>query len=210
LALEWFILLNKGGFAQYVNWITGKKIPYPASWDPIKNKLTNGSLEAFMKYTDSFYKDDKVSVKAQQIFRLHIKNLIQRKNRYTQKQYLNDKNIFAWELANEPQFPTSEWVTETANYIKSLDSNHLVTVGLESREDQMDFNVAHKPKSIDYATVHIWAQNRGVYNMTDPSQENIKRAVNWALNWIKKVNNWANELQMPLILEEFGYYLIID
>lgn len=121
----------KGGFAQYVSWVTKEKIPYPASWDSIKHELTNGSLESFMNFTDKFYKDPKVSYATQKIFKEHIRTIITRINKYTGLAYKNDPTIFSWELANEPQSPSIDWVNETARYIKSLDSNHLVTAGLK-------------------------------------------------------------------------------
>jgi mannan endo-1,4-beta-mannosidase len=79
----------------------------------------------------------------------------------------------------------------TAEYIKSLDTNHLVTAGMESREDYIDFLIAHTCKCIDYSTIHVWAQNRGIYDMIDPSEENIAKAMSWGLSWVEKVNGWA-------------------
>lgn len=107
-------------------------------------------------------------------------------------------------MANEPQYPESEWVTEVGKFIKSIDKNHMISTGVESRYDYQDFLNSHESHYIDYCTVHIWAQNRGVYNMTDPSESNIARAIDWALGWVEKVDSWASRLKKPLILEEFG------
>lgn len=153
-----------GGFSQYVNWTTNEPIPYPASWDKKKGGLTDGSFDDFTAYASRFYRDELICHKAQAIFRDHIRRIVTRVNTYSGVSYNEDKSILAWELANEPQFPTAEWIKETALYIKSLDKNHLVTVGMESREDHADFLLAHSCNAIDFATIHVWAQNRGTFD----------------------------------------------
>eukprot|EP00962_Isochrysis_galbana_P047707 scaffold19627_cov56-Isochrysis_galbana.AAC.1 len=52
--------------------------------------------------------------------------------------YSSSPAIFAWELANEPR-PMSHrpayasWIARQAKLIRSLDPNHMVTVGSEGR-----------------------------------------------------------------------------
>ena len=193
-----------GGFAQYVSWATGSKIPYPASWDPIEKRLTNGSFDDFVEFTDQFYKNPAIYDQICTMFKNHIKTIVNRVNSISGLPYKNDPTIFSWELANEPQFPSKDWVDDISGFIKSLDGNHLVTVGLESRFDETEFLNAHQSTHIDYCTIHIWAQNRGIYNMLDPSRENIDYAINWALKWVDKGHEWATLVKKPLILEEFG------
>jgi mannan endo-1,4-beta-mannosidase len=193
-----------GGFAQYVQNVTGEDIPYPTGWDRKSKQFLKGSFEDFVQYADRFYKDDSIYTKVDSIFRNHIKTIVERENVFTGCKYRDDTAIFAWELANEPQDPPQKWVSETSAFIKSLDPNHLITVGLESRETLQEFLIAHSPDTIDYCTVHIWAQNRGVYNMMDPSEENIVNAISWGIGWIEKVHQWALKVGKPLILEEFG------
>ena len=115
--------------------------------------------------------------------------------------YKNDPCIFSWELTNEPQFPSYDWVDSTAKFIKSF-SKHLVTVGLESKEDEFDFLNAHSSPFIDYCTVHIWAQNRGVYDMMNSSVENLQASIDWALGKVDLAETWASRLGKPIVLEE--------
>lgn len=41
--------------------------------------------------------------------------------------------------------------------------------------------------------------------MTDPSEKNIKGAIDWGVGWINTVNDWAVKMKKPLVLEEFGF-----
>jgi mannan endo-1,4-beta-mannosidase len=52
--------------------------------------------------------------------------------------YKDEPAIFAWELMNEPRCLSDvsgqtlqAWITEMAQFVKSIDGNHLLTVGLE-------------------------------------------------------------------------------
>lgn len=187
-----------GGFAQYLSWIENSTIPYPSSWNG--TAWTGDSYGDFGKYTDRFY----YNRQAKSLYMNNIRNIITRENKYTKLLYTKDPAIFAWELANEPQMPPKEWISNVSATIKLLDTNHLVTAGHEANQNFEDFYNAHSPTTIDYATVHIWAQNRGVYNMTDPSEENIANSITWGLGWVKKANEWSLKVGKPLILEEFG------
>jgi mannan endo-1,4-beta-mannosidase len=193
-----------GGFAQYVSWVTGTKIPYPSSWDNAQQDFTNAPLEPFLEYANRFYNDQNLYSQTQKLFLDHISFMLHRVNPYTRVEYRNEPMIFAWEIANEPQFPSQSWVQDVSRFIKRHDRNHMVTVGLESRFDLNEFLTAHQVPEIDYCTVHIWAQNRGIYNMTDSSEQNISQAIQWALGWINKVSHWASIVGKPLVLEEFG------
>ncbi|KAI8892820.1 glycoside hydrolase superfamily [Globomyces pollinis-pini] len=194
-----------GGFAQYVNWITNEPIPYPRSWNKTLGNWTTGDNDVFESYASRFYLDQSIYNQTQTIFRKHIESIINRKNTITGRLYKNDDTIFSWELANEPQSPPRHWIDDTCSYIKQLDQNHLVTVGLESKNDETEFFNIHQSSFVDYATIHIWVQNRGEYDMMDPSDGNIKHAIDWGLQWIEKSNQWAIKLNKPLILEEFGF-----
>jgi mannan endo-1,4-beta-mannosidase len=155
-----------GGFSQYVNWITSEPIPYPPSWSPELGDYTAGTSDEnwqiFIDYANQFYTNPEVSKTAQKWYRDHISFILNRKNKYTGLYYKEDPTVLAFELCNEPQTPPPEWVEDTAKFIKSIAPNHLVTVGLESKFDQKEFDIAHKCPSIDYCTNHVWVQNRGV------------------------------------------------
>lgn len=55
------------------------------------------------------------------------------------------------------------WINNTAQYIKNLDTNHLVTVGSEGLDQWKEFNgtpftATHSSPYIDYTCIHLWAQ----------------------------------------------------
>ena len=188
-----------GGFAQFISWTENSTIPYPSSWNG--TQWTLDPYINFVQYTDRFY----YMKGPQNLYLDHIKNIIKRVNKYSKIAYIDDPAIFAWELANEPQFPPKSWIQDVSAVIKELDQNHLVTAGHEANQNWTDFYNAHSASTIDYATVHIWAQNRGIYNMTDPSEKNIADAITWGIGWIHQANEWALRVKKPLILEEFGF-----
>ncbi|KAJ2992437.1 hypothetical protein HDV02_003065 [Globomyces sp. JEL0801] len=199
-----------GGFSQYVSWITNTSIPYPPSWSAELGDYTDHALgeiegskswESFIEYSKRFYNDPEVAPIAQNMYFAHVKFILNRRNPYTGLLYCDDPSIFSLELCNEPQTPTFEWCNETAKYFKSLAPNHMVTVGLESKFDQLDFNQAHSSEYIDYCTNHIWVQNRGEYDMLDPREENINHAIEWGIEVVGRCNSWALELCKPLVLE---------
>ena len=189
-----------GGFAQYVNWTTGDAIHYPPPAE-------NGQWLRFMRYSGRFYKNQA----AQEAFREHIKVIINRTNAISGVPYKNDPTILSWQLANEPRaIPTYpaylKWVENTAAFIKSIDTNHLVSVGSDGNvivPFSKKFEKEHQIKNIDYATFHLWIQNWGWYNPKKPDQT-YKKALKKATKYIRKHIRITRQLNMPVVLEEFG------
>jgi endo-1,4-beta-mannosidase len=94
------------------------------------------SLEKYFKVRAPFCNiKEKQSIDA---FKKRIKKIIGRKNSINGKIYLNDPTILAWEVANELEYwhfdyhDVHNWISEMARYIKSLDKNHLVTIGIST------------------------------------------------------------------------------
>jgi mannan endo-1,4-beta-mannosidase len=177
-----------GGMGQYVSWSEGTSIPYPGDWDE------------FMNYVAKFYD----CAECQTWYRDHIEMIINHNNPYTGLKYRDDPTIFAWELANEPRRYPYPWIDETAAYIKSLDPNHLVTTGSEGTPpgENQDFQRTHDGPNIDYATVHIWPQNWGWYDPSNPLT--YEQAEQSALEYLRKHVFDMAVLNKPLVLEEFG------
>ena len=77
------------------------------------------------KYHDEFYYNPKII----SAYKNYVKSIVTR--------YKNSPTIFAWELANEPRCKGCStdviynWAKDVSKYIKSLDSNHMVTLGDE-------------------------------------------------------------------------------
>jgi mannan endo-1,4-beta-mannosidase len=182
-----------GGMAQYVSWAEGSSIPYPPSYPD-----WTGDWWTFMTYSARFY----TNPDCQTAFRVYIRTVIERTNTFTGVQYKNDPTVFSWELANEPRLYPQTWIDDTAAYIKSFDTKHMVTCGSEG-EVGGNFIETHNGAQIDYATCHIWPQNWGWYNPLDP--RSFTSAVQSALDYLAQHEGMANTtLHKPLVLEEFG------
>jgi mannan endo-1,4-beta-mannosidase len=180
-----------GGMGQYVSWGQGTKIPYRL--DP------GGDYNTFTKYIDRFY----ACSPCQTAYRSHIQTVIKRVNTVNGRTYRDDPTIFAWQLANEPRNYPDNWIGDLGQYIKSLDSNHMVTVGSEGSWGG-DFKATHASPTIDYTTCHIWVEPWGKYNATDSSASQLTTATNFAVDYLNTHNTDSASLGKPLVLEEFG------
>lgn len=196
-AWEW-----SGGFAQYVSWSTKKPIPYP--------EVNGHTWGEFMTFSGTFHQ----CAEGKEMFRKHIKYMLGRTNKITGIPYTQDPAIMTWELANEPRAfsnankePLVNWVNETAAYIKSLDPNHLITVGSEGKAgcegDIGLFEKIHSSKDVDYLTVHIWPFNWGWLKPKDMAGS-MAKAIESTGNYIDEHLKVAQKLGKPLVFEEFG------
>ncbi|MCX8092774.1 MAG: cellulase family glycosylhydrolase [Candidatus Goldbacteria bacterium] len=142
-------------------------------------------------------------------YRQTIDSFVKRKNTVNNKLYKNDPTIFAYDLMNEPRneddrtgVTLAKWIDEMSSYIKSIDSNHMVTTGMEGfflRSDGThysgsDFVLCHKPANIDFCTYHIYPASE--YNNFSMS------TTKWLIE--KYIDKAHNELKKPVVMEEFG------
>ena len=196
-----------GGMAQYVSWIKGQPFPKPI--------LDERDRPAFMEHSARFYSIPS----AMQAFRAYTSMLIKRTNSITGVPYRDDPTIMSWQLANEPRPGRPEdvqsnktsylnWIKETANFIKELDSDHLVSTGSEglvgSGLSEEIFLSAHEIAEIDYLTFHLWAYNWGWFDPKD-EENTFPVAITNAKDYIEEHYELANTLNKPLTLEEFGF-----
>ena len=191
-----------GGFAQWVSWADASTIPYPPPHP-------GGDWGTFQDYSARFYSLPQ-AVKGQQE---SVKKIITRINSLSKIPYNEDPTIMAWELANEPRGGKNRkdflaWISSSAKLIKSLDKNHLVTIGSEGetlnpRDAGNNFVEDHAIAEIDYATIHIWVENWGVY---DPKKSNISlpMAVDTMRNYIEDHVKKSKTFKKPVVIEEFG------
>jgi mannan endo-1,4-beta-mannosidase len=114
-----------GGFLQYLYW--NKAIDSTAFY----NRL---SWEKLRDVVSGFYSCEPCI----QQYEAQVKAILTRKNSINGLKYIDDPTIFAWQLANEPRpmRPAAidaykNWIARTAKMIKSIDTNHLVTIGVE-------------------------------------------------------------------------------
>jgi mannan endo-1,4-beta-mannosidase len=191
-----------GGYAQYLSWNGYGAIPYP--------EIAPHTWSEFMKYASQFHACEPCKLQ----FKDHIKFVVSRTNRYSEKKYVDDAAIMTWEIGNEPRAFTDEnkprfaqWISETAAFIKSIDPNHLITTGTEGRhgceKDMELFKQIHADPNIDYLTMHIWPKNWGWLD-----NKRIVETIDSCIVLTKKYMNdhilVAQELNKPLVLEEFG------
>ncbi|MCX6168238.1 MAG: cellulase family glycosylhydrolase [Ignavibacteriales bacterium] len=195
-----------GGMAQYNAWFGDGKVPDPD--DP------NVGYGKFMDYSAEFYLNDK----AKECFRNYLRMIITRVNKFNGIAYRDNPTIMAWQLANEPRpgrdlsiIKSAEiyykWIDETAQYIHSLDPNHLVTTGNEglagSLQSEEIFLKSHESKYIDYATMHIWPKNWGWFDASNIDETYPSTEKN-AIEYINKHLKYARQLNKPITMEEFG------
>lgn len=190
-----------GGFLQYLNWnkqIDDETLKRKLSWDEQRD------------YTSKFYTCDACKID----YRKQLSLILQHQNFYTGKKYIDEPAIMTWELANEPRpmrpdvvEAYKKWIVNAADYIKSKDKNHLITIGTEGfmgTEENWDlFKEIHASKAINYLTIHIWPKNWGWFKHI-PTNENLPEVIEKTVTYIKQHEKIAIELKKPLVVEEFG------
>ncbi|RYP41110.1 hypothetical protein DL767_001271 [Monosporascus sp. MG133] len=138
---------------------------------------------------------------AQAQYRAYIRAVVSR--------FVDSPAILAWELANEPRCngcPTSvitKWATETSAYVKSLDPNHLVTLGDEGFGLQgdgsypyqftegVDFKANLAIKSLDFGTFHLYPSHWGT-------------SFDWGNGWVRSHAAACKAAGKPCVFEEYG------
>ncbi len=198
-AWEW-----SGGYSQYLEWSGRGTYPVPGrdGWD------------VFMRYVRQFHEADAAD-SCKLLLENHIRHIVGRTNRYTGLPYAEDPAIFSWQIANEPRAFSDEnkerffeWIARTAQLIKELDPNHMVSTGSEGSmgcENDIElWRRIHALPEIDYANIHIWAYNWKWIDR-DSIAENLDRACANMTDYIDRHAAIARELRKPLVIEEFGY-----
>jgi mannan endo-1,4-beta-mannosidase len=191
-----------GGLGQYLVWAgLARSIPYPPPHP-------GGDWDAYQRFTAQFYDNPR----AVSYYLDHVTTIVTRFNHYTGSWYRDDPTIMAWELANEPR-PLSHvdsylaWIATTAQLIKSLDGNHLVTTGSEGDTGLPGYTGTeylrdHSLPAIDYGTAHVWAQHWGWYDPLDAAT--YGPAVALAKAYIDSHVSRTRTLDKPIVFEEFG------
>lgn len=183
-----------GGMAQYVSWATGQSIPYPPP-------APGGDWGRFMDFSALFY----VTPKALELSNDWIRQVVPR--------FREEPALFAWELANEPRGMKeirafNAWIDSTSRLIRGLDPYHLITTGSEGqtpdpKSSGLDLEENHRYPAIDYATLHVWAQNWGWFDPQNPLVT-LTPSIQKAKAYVRDHAARAQRLGKPLIIEEFG------
>ncbi|XP_051196156.1 putative mannan endo-1,4-beta-mannosidase 9 [Lolium perenne] len=157
----------------------------------------------------------------QRFYMNHVKRVLTRVNNFTGVAYKDEPTIFAWELMNEPRVQSDlsgktmqDWVTLMSAYVKAIDANHMVEIGLEgfygeSMPDRKKFNPGYtvgtdfisnnRIPSVDFATIHSYP-DQWVSGSSNEAQVEFMRK--WMASHIEDA---AKEFQKPLIVSEFGW-----
>jgi len=194
-----------GGMGTYLWYATGE---YLDMGDPAH------PWPEFPDHNAGFYR----SPAAVAMFQDHVRQLVGRTNHVTGVAYKDDPAIMAWQLCNEPRAGATEsvidatlpayyqWISESARLIRSLDPNHLVSLGHEGTiaTTGREALVAEAHSQIDYVTAHAWPLNWGWVNGKDlPGTWQAGSAK--VAEYLKTHERIARTLNKPLILEEFGF-----
>ena len=186
-----------GGMDQYVRWRDG-------SYDGVS-------------YHDDFYTDPVI----RGWYKDWVSHVLNRTNTLTGVAYKDDPTVMLWELGNEPRclsagaYPRSPncttqtlitWADEMSRHIKSIDANHLTSVGDEGffcdtpgHEDWtrgcgegVDTIAFTRLPAIDTMSFHIYPTS-------------WQKDLPWTYDWIKRHVKEANKIGKPVMWGEFGW-----
>ena len=163
----------------------------------------------------NFVRKYATSEKAHRLFYDYVKFIVSRTNRYTGVKYADDPTIMSWQIGNEPRAfgkeelaPFAKWLSETSSLIRSLDANHLISIGSEGawgcEGDYTTYETICSDKNIDYCNIHIWPYNWS-WARADSLVEDLPAACDSTLEYINRHLEICDRLGKPLVMEEFGY-----
>lgn len=190
-----------GGYGYYLEQAGEGKAPRP----------DEDGYPAFMKFVARYATCEK----AHQLFYDYVRFILSRTNRYTGLKYIDDPAIMSWQIGNEPRAFSTEalpafekWLAEASALIRSLDANHLVSIGSEgSWGCENDYGVYERicaDKNIDYCNIHLWPYNWG-WARADHLVEDLAVSCRNTKDYIDRHLAICARLSKPLVMEEFGY-----
>ena len=190
-----------GGYGFYLEHAGEGKAPRP----------NEAGYSAYMNFVTKFSSNQL----AHQLFYDYVRFILSRTNRYTGKRYCDDPAIMSWQIGNEPrafskeQLPEFEkWLAEASALIRSLDANHLISIGSEgSWGCENDYDCYERicaDKNIDYCNIHLWPYNWS-WARKDHLIEDLGKACENTKDYIDRHLAICDRLQKPLVMEEFGY-----
>ncbi|CAN8097801.1 unnamed protein product [Discula destructiva] len=126
--------------------------------------------------------------------------------------YSTSTAVFSWELANEPRCSGCDpsviynWAATTSKYIKSLDSNHMVTIG-----DEGFGPLAGSDGSYPFQTAaggYIWADNLNITTLDFATfhlyPDSWGTSYSWGDLWVTTHGAACKAAGKPCLLEEYG------
>ena len=190
-----------GGYGFYLEHAGEGKAPRP----------NEDGYGAYMQFVEKYAGNEK----AHQLFYDYVKFIIGRTNQYTGKRYIDDPAIMSWQIGNEPRafsreaLPAFEkWLGEAAALIRSLDPNHLISIGSEGAWGcEGDYEVYERicsDKNVDYCNIHLWPYNWS-WARQDHIVEDLPASCDSTKNYIDRHLTICERIRKPLVMEEFGY-----
>lgn len=141
------------------------------------------------------------AAKCQTLYHNYIKTVVGR--------YRTSTAVFAWELANEPRCRgcktsiLTDWMMKTSDYIRSLDSDHMITAGDEGFglagdgsypyqfSEGIDWAANLALPNISFGTFHLYPESWGVSN-------------SFGNGWVTAHAKICKQLNKPCLFEEYG------
>ena len=194
-------MIWSGGISKYIyeNCFTEKereeekdRIPCPAvNITPDDQKL--------IEYLKRFY----VCPKAQEMLKKLFHNVANHVNQYNNIAYKDDETIMSWEILDSlvPENSTAflNWAKDIIEYVKSVDKNHLVTLGSTTHQMTADeitgiYRTYHE--YCDYVTFTLQPQKWGW-----TSGESVEKSK----KYMKSILDVTKILRKPLILNGYTH-----
>ncbi|KXZ54659.1 hypothetical protein GPECTOR_4g725 [Gonium pectorale] len=175
-----------------------------------------------------------------ELVKRHMDTVVRRVNAYSGVTYRDDPTILGWDVMNEPRCPGCDasemaikldWIAEMAAYLRSIDPNHLITMGSEgyfapdpatnlhllnpgagAQCEGEDWVATVSMKDHDFACIHVYERQveELPYNH-DPKRNDpvwvkcdFECYINWMTRYIEAHEQVAVQINKPLLLEEFG------
>ena len=190
-----------GGYGYYLEQAGLGKAPRP----------DDDGYPAFMNFVAQYASCEK----AHQLFYDYVRFILTRTNRYTKKKYKDDPAIMSWQIGNEPrafskeQLPAFEkWLAESSKLIRSLDGNHLISIGSEGKwgcENELAcWERICADRNVDYCNIHLWPYNWS-WARKDHLQEDLGVSCKNTKEYIDEHLAVCSRIRKPLVMEEFGY-----
>ncbi|KAF2629544.1 glycoside hydrolase family 5 protein [Macroventuria anomochaeta] len=147
------------------------------------------------------------STKCQTMYQAYIKAVVSR--------YRTSTAVFAWELANEPRCNgcatsvLTNWIRASSNYVRSLDSDHMIAIGDEGFgltgdgsypyqfSEGLDFAANLALPNVSFGTIHLYPKSWSTTN-------------DWGNAWITTHAAACKKANKPCLLEEYGVDVAAD
>ena len=177
-----------GGIASYLGW-AGARLAKDARGEPL------GSAVA------AFYD----CARCQTMYREHLTRVVGRVNSISRVAYRDDPTIFAWELINEASAVSARdeesmlrWVRQSAQFIRSLDPNHLISaghIGYKTSRERKVWRAVQSLPEVDFADTHVYPQN----DVRVENTAHLARLMDDPIALAELV------IKKPLLFGEFGF-----